>query len=178
MPIDEIKKVLYVGVGTMGCYNSMVSALSGYEVVLYDTSQEALDTAIQRQQAWIPQLVELNKTDEETIEAAIKTITKTTDFAEAAAGVDLEYELLKHEAVAEAAVIGVPSEQWGETPLALVVPEKDTGETPESILDWVNARLGKGQRISQAEFRSELPKSSIGKILKKELRLPYWEKTG
>jgi acyl-CoA synthetase (AMP-forming)/AMP-acid ligase II len=88
--------------------------------------------------------------------------------------VDLEYELLNHEAVAEAAVIGVPSEQWGETPLALVVPEKDTNENPESILDWVNARLGKGQRISRVEFRSELPKSSIGKILKKELRRPYW----
>jgi acyl-CoA synthetase (AMP-forming)/AMP-acid ligase II len=90
--------------------------------------------------------------------------------------VDLEYELLKHEAVAEAAVIGIPSEQWGETPLALVVPEKDTNETPESILDWVNARLGKGQRISQVEFRDELPKSSIGKTLKKELRRPYWDR--
>jgi acyl-CoA synthetase (AMP-forming)/AMP-acid ligase II len=89
--------------------------------------------------------------------------------------VDLEYELLNHEAVAEAAVIAVPSDQWGETPLALVVPEKDTRETPESILEWVNARLGKGQRISQVEFRDELPKSSIGKILKKELRTPYWE---
>jgi acyl-CoA synthetase (AMP-forming)/AMP-acid ligase II len=86
--------------------------------------------------------------------------------------------LLKHEAVAEATVIGVPSEQWGETPLALVVPEKGTDETPDSILDWVNARLGKGQRISQVEFRTELPKSSIGKTLKKELRRPYWEKTG
>jgi acyl-CoA synthetase (AMP-forming)/AMP-acid ligase II len=89
--------------------------------------------------------------------------------------VDLEYELLRHEAVAEAAVIGVPSEQWGETPLALIVPEEGSDETPESILDWVNARLGKGQRISHVEFRGELPKSSIGKTLKKELRRPYWE---
>lgn len=90
--------------------------------------------------------------------------------------IDLENELLKHEAVVEVAVIGIPSEKWGETPLALVVPEKDTKEAPESILEWVNARLGKSQRISRVEFRDELPKSSIGKILKKELRRPYWEK--
>lgn len=90
--------------------------------------------------------------------------------------VDLENELLAHEAVQEGAVIGVPSDEWGETPLALVVPEKDSKETPQSILEWVNARLGKGQRISRIEFLDELPKSSIGKILKKELKKPYWEK--
>ena len=89
--------------------------------------------------------------------------------------VDLEYELLRHNAVADAAVIGIPSEKWGETPLALVVPEAGTRETPQSILDWTNARLGKGQQISRVEFRSELPKSAIGKTLKKDLRRPYWE---
>lgn len=90
--------------------------------------------------------------------------------------IDLENELLKHKAVVEAAVIGIPSEKWGETPLALIVPEKGAKETPESILEWVNARLGKSQRISRVEFRDEFPKSSIGKILKKELRRSYWEK--
>ena len=90
--------------------------------------------------------------------------------------IDLESELLKHDAVLEAAAIGIPSERWGETPLALVVTEKDTAETPDSILEWVNSRLGKSQRISKIEFRDELPKSSIGKILKKGLRKPYWEK--
>lgn len=84
--------------------------------------------------------------------------------------VDLENELLKHEAVHEAAVIGVPSDQWGETPLAFVAVDPDTKETPESIRAWVNLRLGKSQRISRVEFRDELPKSQIGKILKNELR--------
>ena len=88
--------------------------------------------------------------------------------------IDLENELLKHEAVHEAAVIGVPSEQWGETPLAFVVVEPDTKATPESILEWVNLRLGKNQRISRVEFRDELPKSQIGKILKNELRKSDW----
>ncbi|UCD84295.1 MAG: AMP-binding protein [Deltaproteobacteria bacterium] len=90
--------------------------------------------------------------------------------------VDLERELLKHEAVLEAAVIGVPDDRWGETPLALVVMEKGVTETPESIREWANTRLGKSQRISKVEFRDELPKGSVGKILKKELRRPYWEK--
>jgi 3-hydroxybutyryl-CoA dehydrogenase len=89
MPIDEIKKVLFVGAGTMGCYNSLVSALAGYDVVLYDTNQDALDTSIQNQRVWIPRLVELNQTDEETIEAAIETITRTTDLVEATRDVDL-----------------------------------------------------------------------------------------
>ena len=92
--------------------------------------------------------------------------------------VDLENELRKHEAVLEAAVIGVPSEKWGETPLAFVAVDKEATETPESILAWVNARLGKHQRISKVEFRDELPKSQVGKILKNELRKPYWENRG
>jgi acyl-CoA synthetase (AMP-forming)/AMP-acid ligase II len=91
--------------------------------------------------------------------------------------VDLENELLKHEAVLEAAVIGVPSDKWGETPLAFVVVRKDTTETPGSILAWVNVRLGKHQRISGVEFRDELPKSQVGKVLKNELRRPYWKET-
>ena len=90
--------------------------------------------------------------------------------------VDLEKELLKHKAVLEAAVIGVPSEKWGETPLAFVVVDKNSTETAESILDWVNARLGKHQRISRVEFRDELPKSQIGKILKNALKESYRER--
>lgn len=88
---------------------------------------------------------------------------------------DLERVLLRHEDVADAAVIGVPSEQWGETPLGLVVLRPGSGMDPDSLLAWVNERLGKGQRISAIEFRQELPRSTIGKILKRELRAPYWE---
>jgi acyl-CoA synthetase (AMP-forming)/AMP-acid ligase II len=89
--------------------------------------------------------------------------------------VDLESELLKHESVAEAAVIGIPSKDWGETPLAFVVLEKGANEMEDNLCEWVNSRLGKSQRISRIEFRDDLPKSSIGKILKKDLRRPYWE---
>jgi 3-hydroxyacyl-CoA dehydrogenase len=49
MPIGEIKKVCFVGSGTMGCFNSIVSAIAGYEVSLYDLSEEALKNSEERQ---------------------------------------------------------------------------------------------------------------------------------
>jgi acyl-CoA synthetase (AMP-forming)/AMP-acid ligase II len=87
---------------------------------------------------------------------------------------DLEVVLGKHEAVREVAVIGIPSDQWGETPLALVVPDPGADADAEALRTWANQRLGKGQRIAKLEFRDELPKSDIGKVLKRELRSPYW----
>jgi acyl-CoA synthetase (AMP-forming)/AMP-acid ligase II len=87
---------------------------------------------------------------------------------------DLEVVLGKHEAVREVAVIGIPSDQWGETPLALVVPEPGVDADAEALRAWANERLGKGQRIAKLEFRRDLPKSDIGKVLKRDLRAPYW----
>ena len=83
--------------------------------------------------------------------------------------VDLESELEKEEDVVEAAVIGVPSERWGETPVGFVVLEGDA-RSPEDILGCVNARLGKTQRLSELHAIDEMPRSHIGKLLKTELR--------
>jgi acyl-CoA synthetase (AMP-forming)/AMP-acid ligase II len=83
---------------------------------------------------------------------------------------DLEAVLRGHEAVAEAAVVGVPSEQWGETPVAFVV-RRAGDETPgEALLQWANAQLGKTQRLARLHLVDELPRSAIGKVLKRELR--------
>jgi len=90
--------------------------------------------------------------------------------------VDLEKALLAHPAVDDAAVIGIPSEQWGETPLGLVVLKPNLRDSGLEILEWVNGQLGKGQRISAIELRADLPRSTIGKVLKRELRQPYWQK--
>ncbi len=87
---------------------------------------------------------------------------------------DLELILLRDPAVTDAAVIGIPSEQWGETPLGLVVRKPGSEKTAEAILADANAQLGKSHRLSQVEIRDTLPRSSIGKILKRELRAPYW----
>ena len=86
---------------------------------------------------------------------------------------DIEAELIKHPSVDDVAVIAIPSEEWGETPLGLVVLEKGAEETADQIRDWVNERLGKTQRVSEIVFRDELPRSTIGKILKRELRDEY-----
>ncbi|MAZ04056.1 MAG: 4-coumarate--CoA ligase [Sneathiella sp.] len=88
---------------------------------------------------------------------------------------DIEAELSNHPDVADVAVIGIPSEEWGETPLALVVVKPGAEITQAGLKDWVNERLGKTQRISGVEFRDELPRSTIGKIMKRELREPYWK---
>lgn len=87
---------------------------------------------------------------------------------------DLELVLLDDPDVTDAAVIGVPSEAWGETPLGLVVRREGASRGAEEILARANARLGKSQRLSAVELRDTLPRSTIGKILKKDLRAPYW----
>jgi acyl-CoA synthetase (AMP-forming)/AMP-acid ligase II len=82
---------------------------------------------------------------------------------------DLEAELMKHPAVADAAVVGAPSEQWGETPVAFVVL-REPGADPEAVRAQANAGLGAMQRISAIHVVAELPRSAIGKVLKRELR--------
>ena len=81
---------------------------------------------------------------------------------------DLEAVLKEHEFVSEVSVVGVPSEQWGETPVAFVVLKKDF--PAEKILAWANQKLGKTQRISAIRVIDALPRSAIGKVLKRELR--------
>jgi acyl-CoA synthetase (AMP-forming)/AMP-acid ligase II len=87
---------------------------------------------------------------------------------------DLEAVLAEHPDVEDAAVIGVPSERWGETPLALVVPRDPATADADAITAWVNARVGKTQRLSAVTFITALPRNAAGKISKKALREPYW----
>jgi long-chain acyl-CoA synthetase len=86
---------------------------------------------------------------------------------------DLEAVLREHPDVADAAVVGVPSTAWGETPVAYVVPRAGAGVTQQALLAWVNERVGKTQRLSALEFAESLPRSAIGKVLKRELRDQY-----
>ena len=86
---------------------------------------------------------------------------------------DLESELLRHPAVREAAVIGIPSEVWGETPWAVVVLHDGRSADADEIRGWANARLDRMQQLAGVEIRPALPRSEIGKILKQELRAAY-----
>lgn len=86
---------------------------------------------------------------------------------------DLESALLGHEAVRDVAVVGVPSAQWGETPVAFIVLEPGYAHTAESIRAWANERLGKMQRLAAVDVMESLPRSAIGKVLKRQLRESY-----
>jgi long-chain acyl-CoA synthetase len=83
---------------------------------------------------------------------------------------DLEAVVSSHPDVAEVAVAGVPSARWGETPVAFVVARPGAALDAQALLAWSNARLGKVQRISAIELIDALPRSPIGKVLKRELR--------
>ena len=83
---------------------------------------------------------------------------------------DLEAVLRRHPDVADAAVVGVPSREWGETPVAFVVAAPGAPITPEALRQWANAQLGKTQRLSGLRLVEALPRSAIGKVLKRELR--------
>ncbi|MBU1374975.1 MAG: acyl--CoA ligase [Alphaproteobacteria bacterium] len=86
---------------------------------------------------------------------------------------DLEAELALHPAVLEAAVVGVPSDAWGETPVAFVALKPGATATADEVKAFVNGRVGKTQRLADLELVDALPRSHIGKVLKRELRDAY-----
>jgi acyl-CoA synthetase (AMP-forming)/AMP-acid ligase II len=84
--------------------------------------------------------------------------------------VDLETVLAAHPEVEEAAVIGMPSERWGETPVGFVTAKRGTSIDIDAVLAATNAKLGKTQRLSALYPIDEMPRSHIGKLLKTALR--------
>ena len=88
---------------------------------------------------------------------------------------DVEEALHDHPAVAQAAVIGIPSEKWGEAIHAVVVLAPDAEASEEELQAFAAERLADYKKPRSVEIRPELPIGGTGKILKKELRAPYWE---
>lgn len=88
---------------------------------------------------------------------------------------DIEEVIVQHPAVREAAVFGIPSEKWGETPLAAVILNQSDAITAEALRDWINEHVdAKNQRISAVVIMEDFPRSTAGKTLKRILREPYW----
>ncbi len=83
---------------------------------------------------------------------------------------DLELVMRGHPGVAEVAVVGVPSEKWGETPVAFAVLVAGSTLERETLLEWTNARVNRIQRLADLRIVASLPRSAIGKVLKRELR--------
>jgi long-chain acyl-CoA synthetase len=83
---------------------------------------------------------------------------------------DLEAVLSGFPGVAEASVVGVPSKSWGETPVAFITAAPGVSLDAEAARAWANARVGKTQRLAAVRLVDQLPRSAIGKVLKRELR--------
>jgi long-chain acyl-CoA synthetase len=83
---------------------------------------------------------------------------------------DLEAVVVGHDAVLEVAVVAMPSEEWGETPVAFVVPRAGASIDAAALKAWANERVGKFQRLNDVVIVDTLPRSAIGKVLKRELR--------
>jgi acyl-CoA synthetase (AMP-forming)/AMP-acid ligase II len=83
---------------------------------------------------------------------------------------DIEAVIAQHPDVLEAAVVGLQSNRWGETPVAFVVPKPGHEPRAAELAAFVNARVGKIQRPAAYEILDALPRSGIGKVLKRELR--------
>lgn len=92
--------------------------------------------------------------------------------------IEVEDTLFSHPAVAEVAIIGVPSEKWGETIKALVVLAPDADVTEAELIAHCKERLAGYKAPTSVEFRKEIPRTATGKIQKFKLREPYWKEQG
>jgi acyl-CoA synthetase (AMP-forming)/AMP-acid ligase II len=88
---------------------------------------------------------------------------------------EVERVLSEHPAVLEVAIVGVPDDKWGESVKAFVALKEGAAATPEEIIGWSRERLAHYKCPRSVEVVDALPRNPTGKILKRELRAPYWE---
>jgi fatty-acyl-CoA synthase len=109
-----------------------------------------------------------------TPDGYIKLVDRTKDVIKSGgewiSSVDLENVIMGHPKVAEAAVIGVAHPKWAERPLACVVVKSDHELTKEELVDWLTPKVAKWWLPDDVVFIDEVPKTSVGKFSKKDLR--------
>jgi fatty-acyl-CoA synthase len=87
--------------------------------------------------------------------------------------IQLENAIMAHPAVAEAAVIGIPDEKWQERPLVTVVTKPGHHVTATELRDFLGGKVARWQLPENWSFIEEVPKTSVGKFDKKQLRARY-----
>jgi acyl-CoA synthetase (AMP-forming)/AMP-acid ligase II len=87
--------------------------------------------------------------------------------------IEVEQVLYRHPAVREVAVVGVPHEKWGETPIAVVALADATTVAAEELIAYARERLAHFKCPTRVEFVSELPRTASGKVLKTTLRTNF-----
>jgi acyl-CoA synthetase (AMP-forming)/AMP-acid ligase II len=87
---------------------------------------------------------------------------------------EVENAIFGHPDVLDVAVIGVPDPKWGEAVMAIVVPRPDGAPDPEEIVAWARERIAGYKLPKTVIFRDALPRTPSGKILRRDLREPFW----
>jgi fatty-acyl-CoA synthase len=109
-----------------------------------------------------------------TPDGYIKLVDRTKDVIKSGgewiSSVDLENAIMGHPKVAEAAVIGVPHPKWAERPLACVVVKPGDELTRDELIEWLTPKVAKWWLPDDVVFVDEVPKTSVGKFSKKDLR--------
>ena len=88
---------------------------------------------------------------------------------------EVENALMKHPAIQDVAVIGIPDDRWGEVPLAIVVRKAGVEVTEDDIVAFGRTQLAGFKTPKKVAWIDALPRNPSGKILKKDLRAPYWQ---
>jgi long-chain acyl-CoA synthetase len=91
---------------------------------------------------------------------------------------EIEAVLIGMPGVRDCAVFGVPDDEFGEALCAHVQPQPGAALTPAEIKDWLRSRIAGYKTPKLVELAAELPREDSGKIFKRKLREPYWEKAG